>query len=75
MDEILSRAFSAYFRNAKRQGYTADQPSEHRSGAEEVDGRDYVVLRNSHQTLAVYRVRNDGMLKALKRWPAELDRS
>jgi hypothetical protein len=38
------------------------------------DGRHYVVLRNVRGTLAVYRVRNDQMLKRLKRWPDALDR-
>jgi hypothetical protein len=38
-----------------------------------VAGLSYVVLRNARGLLAVYRVRNDGMLKGLKRWPAEID--
>lgn len=33
----------------------------------------YVVLTNVNGTLAVYRIRNDGMLKRLKRWPETLD--
>jgi hypothetical protein len=33
----------------------------------------YIALRNSRATLAVYRVRNDGILKRLRRWPAALD--
>jgi hypothetical protein len=33
----------------------------------------YVVLRKGkNEVLAVYRVRNTGMLKRLRRWPAEL---
>ena len=36
-------------------------------------GRSYVVLRDgSIDICAVYRVRNDGTLKRLKRWPAEV---
>jgi hypothetical protein len=44
------------------------------SGADtDARGRDYVVLRNgSIDVCAVYRVRNDGTLKRLKRWPAEV---
>jgi hypothetical protein len=32
-----------------------------------------VVLRNVCSILAVYRVRNNGMLRAMKRWPAEIE--
>lgn len=36
-------------------------------------GRRYVVLRDgSIDICAVYRVRNDGRLKRLKRWPVEV---
>jgi hypothetical protein len=38
-----------------------------------IDGKRYAVLRdNSGGVLVAYRVRNDGMLKKLKRWPVEL---
>ena len=33
----------------------------------------YVVLRNVNGILSVYRVRNDGKLKGLRRWPAALN--
>jgi hypothetical protein len=36
-------------------------------------GKRYVVLRNTKGVLAVYRVRNDGILKGLRRWPAALE--
>jgi len=44
------------------------------SGADtDAKGRGYVVLRDgSIDICAVYRVRNDGTLKRLKRWPAEV---
>jgi hypothetical protein len=32
-----------------------------------------VVLRNTRGVLKVYRVRNDGILKGLKRWPKEVE--
>lgn len=32
----------------------------------------HIVLRNVTGVLAVYRVRNSGALKKLKRWPAEV---
>lgn len=35
----------------------------------------YVVLENVSGILAVYRVRNDGKLKGLRRWPAQLETS
>jgi len=72
MDETLSRAYSAYFRTIKREGALAIQPSEGDSGQARHGGKSYVVLRNVNGVLAVYRVRNDGMLKRLKRWPASL---
>lgn len=69
MDELTRRAFAAYFRAA---GDIADQPSND-SGITEHGGRTYVVLRNVNGILAVYRVRpSDGVLRRLKRWPAEL---
>jgi len=72
MDETLSRAYSAYFKTIKREGALAIQPSESDSGQEQHGGKSYVVLRNINRVLAVYRVRNDGMLKRLKRWPADI---
>ncbi len=35
-------------------------------------GRLYVVLEGAAGTLAVYRVKNDGALKRLKRWAADI---
>lgn len=35
-------------------------------------GRSYVVLDNANGILAVYRIRDDGVLKRLRRWPPEL---
>jgi hypothetical protein len=73
MDELLSRGLRAYYTKAAREGHSANHPSMDASGYEEVDDKDYVVLRNAHGVLAVYRVRHDGMLKRLRRWPAELE--
>ena len=75
MDELLGRAFRAYFMTAAREQYSADMASEWQSGERDVDDKSYVVLRNSAGILAVYRVRYIGsnpMLKRLKRWPADL---
>ena len=71
-EQLTRRAFAAYFRSAAREGVPSpDQPANY-SGVEEHGGKQYVVLRNVNGVLAVYRVRNDGILKGLKRWPEEL---
>jgi hypothetical protein len=62
---------SAYFRFAK--GHPVDQLAAALSGTEERKGLSYVVLRDGSRTLAVYRIKNDGHLHRLKRWPPELD--
>jgi hypothetical protein len=62
----VDRAHAAYY--AHPWGDVLDQPSR---GGELVthEGKQYVVLSNSHRTLAVYRVRPSGQLKRLRRWP------
>ena len=64
--DLSRRALAAYYRN----GGTA-QPT---GGGvvQEYDGKLYVVLSNVRGTLAVYRVRNDGILKGLARPPRQL---
>ena len=66
---LLNRAIAAHFR-AATDGQPL-QPSKD-SDVREVDGKIYVVLRNVTGPLKVYRVRTDGVLKGLKRWPAEV---
>jgi hypothetical protein len=66
-DDLTRRAFAAYFREG---GF--DQPAGD-SGVVEHEGKEYVELHNTNGTLAVYRVRNDGKLKRLRRWPEALD--
>lgn len=68
--DLIRRAFAAHFR-ASSEGQPL-QPSKD-SDVRTVEGKTYVVLRNVSGILKVYRVRNDGMLKGLKRWPAELE--
>jgi hypothetical protein len=70
MNNLINRAFAAYFRSAS-EGHL--QPSKSDSDIRTVNEKTYVVLRNVGGILKVYRVRNDGMLKGLKRWPAELE--
>jgi hypothetical protein len=64
--DLIRRAMSAWFRSGG-----IDQPA-NTSGVVEHEGKPYVVLKNVNGTLAIYRVRNDGTLKRLRRWPAEL---
>ena len=71
-DGLIRRAIAAVARDAARLGGEMIQPSKE-SCVQEVSGRRYVVLVNVSGIIAVYRVRPDGILKGLKRWPKELD--
>ena len=68
-DRLVKRAIAAYVRTSE--AASPEMPSD--SGVADLDGKIYVVLENASRILAVYRVRNDGMLKRLRRWPIELD--
>lgn len=61
--ELLRRALRAYFMSGG-----IDQPAMD-SEVVEINGRVYVRLSNRHGILAVYRVRRDGTLRRLKKWP------
>ena len=74
-EPLIRRAMAAYYRTAHRGGYDDNQiiiPA-NTSYLCDVGGKQYVVLENVNGILAVYRVRTSGVLKELKRWPAELD--
>jgi hypothetical protein len=73
--ELVRRAMSAYYRSGYREGLSDQQVTipANTSDVREHDGKRYVVLENVNGVLAVYRVRNDGILKGLKRWPKELE--
>jgi hypothetical protein len=68
------RALAAYFRRMAQQKRVdillADLPS--RACEETLDARDYVMVRHGTRTLAVYRVKPNGLCR-LKRWPTALD--
>ena len=64
---LYRRAMAAYWRTGG-----TEQPSR-ASGVQEHNGHRYVVLRAGGTVLAVYRIRNDGMLKRMRRWPRELE--
>ena len=71
-DPVIRRAFAAYFRYLSSLGALPTIPAND-SDRCELDGKEYVTLRNVNGTLAVYRVRNNGALKRLRRWPEELE--
>lgn len=61
--DLMRRALAAYVRSG-------GDPSEITPVVEELDGRQYVVLRDPGGVAAVYRVRAyDGILRRMKRWP------
>lgn len=69
-DFSTRRALSAYTQSA---GAPANVLLAMSGADTDMKGRRYVVLRDgSIDICAVYRVRNDGRLKRLKRWPAEV---
>jgi hypothetical protein len=72
MDQITGRAMRAYFMMAARDGYREEQPSS-ASGEAEINGKRYVALRNARGIIAAYRVRPNGMLRRLRRWPSQLE--
>lgn len=74
-EPVIRRAFAAYYRSGHRDGYTDTQITipANTSYVADVNGKRYVVLENENGIVAVYRVRKDGALKGLKRWPKEID--
>jgi hypothetical protein len=68
-DALTGRALAAYFRADP----LARQPSDSACGVRVHHDKAYVVLRNTSDTLAVFRVRNDGILKRLRRWPKDVE--
>ena len=70
---LINRAFSAYFHNAGDKAMI--QPSYSKSFCTEFEGKDYVVLATDLKALAVYRIKKDGYLKKLKRYPKKIQMS
>ena len=66
-DQLLRRAVAAYLHDG---GGPAPIPK--RSSVRELDGKRYVIVRDSVNVYAVYRVRANGALKRLKRYPKAL---
>jgi hypothetical protein len=72
-DTLKKRAFAAHCRLAALRGWIYTQPGWADSCTEKHNGKRYVVLRNMNGTLAVYRIRPNGALKGLKRYPKAFD--
>ena len=72
-EPLIHRAMAAYWRSGIKENGTEPPIPANDSHLCELDGKQYVVLHNVNGVLAVYRVRNDGVLKGLKRWPKELE--
>jgi len=70
-DPLIKRALAAYFRGGN--ALESRPIPSNDSYVTEHEGKHYVVLKNVNGILAVYRVRNTGVLKGLKRWPQEIE--
>ena len=72
---LLRRAYAAYFRTGAADARIGnlDQPNSSLSDVVKRKGLQYVVLKNVRGVLAVYRVKNDGTLRRMKRWPKEIE--
>jgi len=64
---MTTRAMAAWFRSGQ-----SIQPAS-TSGVRVCKGKKYVILENANGILAVYRIKNDGFLKRLKRWPKDIE--
>jgi hypothetical protein len=72
-DEYLARAMRAYFARLDEGAPAGGQPNMSDSYVDFIDGLPHVVLAAPVGVRAVYRIRNDGQLKRLKRWPSSLE--
>ena len=71
--DYVPRALAAWYRGS-RTGHTRASPAEALSVQVTLpDGKGYVVLANSYQVLGVYRIRPQGVLRLLKRWPKAVE--
>jgi hypothetical protein len=66
-DALINRALAAYFRIGENQQLTTN------SYVYTLGEKRYVVLSNDAGPMAVYRIRGDGILRRMRRWPKELD--
>jgi hypothetical protein len=66
--DLVRRGCAAYVRAG-----TDPQPSSRTSTVQRLNGLWYVVLRSGRTTLGVYRIKPDGRLRKLRRWPDDLN--
>jgi hypothetical protein len=73
--DVVERAFAAWFRGSKT-GLTPQYPS-HDTSAEVTlpNGKRYVLMANGYRVLGCYRVRTNGLLRRLKRWPKAVEKA
>lgn len=71
--EYVNRASAALYRQTLREGVQFNQPSSDSGIRADSNGRKYVVLENISGVLAVYRIKTDGTLRRMKRWPKEIE--
>jgi hypothetical protein len=64
---ILDRAFRAFL--AASGGANAGHRRDLTPVAVVLGGLHYIVLQDGHAVLAVYRVRNNGALRRMRKWP------
>ncbi len=69
---LVQRAFAAWARETSKSGTPEDFPTGD-STVRTLKGLQYVVLRSSNKTvLAIYRIKNDGFLRRMRRPPKAL---
>lgn len=71
--DYVPRALAAWYRGS-RDDHARLYPSE--SACQQVtlpDGKSYVVMANTYQVLGVYRIRPQGVLRLMKRWPKAVE--
>jgi hypothetical protein len=80
MSTYVGRALSAYYRGRREGMTTAEAPDIACSVEVHVEGRGYVRLQSPAASLgdsprlhAVYRIKPDGFLRRLKRWPKAVE--
>ena len=64
-NNLTQRAYAAYMRSGEFMPKA--------SGVVEHDGKTYVTVRIGGILAAVYRVKTDGFLKRLRRWPTAVE--
>jgi hypothetical protein len=72
-NDYLPRALAAWYRGSST-GQARAYPSEAMSmQVTTPDGKGYVVLANRYGVLGVYRIKPNGFLKLLRRWPKDVE--